>query len=310
MLKKFLFNDGAVTTFFDYVGTSRYLARIYYVNGINTSSDEHAKTCRTISRLTQHPVTGVYVASWGHAGADVLLDCIRDWAIAFSAKFKEYKENKVAGFITDIKSQLDSVMDFFRKNPKDQPKLASKSDRQDSERAIAEIFRIVPPTLRPRFIDFLLSMPGIGDEATRSLFNQLRSNSHDRQFVIAHSRGNLVTCNALWCMVIAYGNASLHNIRVYSLASPTPGWPYAIRKESGGGGRRVYGYQDDLVTRLDPHNFPFMNNILGGVHGRTIGDWQRMNNRDSLQPHAISGHIDKTSFIKDIRRDLGLPENP
>src|SRR5262249_12423539 len=122
--------------------------------------------------------------------------------------------------------------------------------------------------------------------------------------MVAHSQGNLITAEALWAMVMAYGEGSLANMLIYSLASPAPAWPLGIR-----GHRKVYGYTNDLVTLADPHNWTIlMDRVQHGKFSRTAGDWRRYGSKPipGRAGHDLNRNI-ALNFTTTIRRDLGLP---
>jgi hypothetical protein len=145
--------------------------------------------------------------------------------------------------------------------------------------------------------------------ATASLFKQLHSNLTQRQIIVAHSQGNLIAADALWSLVIALGETSLAQIRVYSLASPAPAWPLGLRKDFRGGGRLVYGHLNDPVTFFDPHNWPITGRVAGGQFARTPGDWRPYGDgeKPDLAGHDVTKNI-ALNFFKTVRRELGLPE--
>src|SRR5690349_4428233 len=94
----------------------------------------------------------------------------------------------------------------------------------------------------------------VWNQATLSLFKELVKNRHSMQMIVAHSQGNLITSNALFVMEDVLGTASLQKVRVYSLASPSPGWPLGLRHTNGGGGRQDNAFMNDMVALLRPHN--------------------------------------------------------
>jgi hypothetical protein len=159
----------------------------------------------------------------------------------------------------------------------------------------------VPAPQRAAFVEHCVSTY---NKATASLFRELRSNVTHKQVIIAHSQGNLITADALWSMVLAYGEKSLSHLQVYSLASPAPAWPLGIRFR-----RKVYGHTNDLVTFCDPHNWTWITaRLADGKFGRTAGDWRRYGADwfPGLGGHDLGRNIE-LNFATTIRRDLGLP---
>jgi hypothetical protein len=262
--------------------------RIYYVNGIQTDAETHAKTATALSLLTERVVHGVYNATAGiGAGIAVdLLQCGADWGDIFLSKLAEIGNSRVNRVV-------NGVIRFVR------DKLGSP---QDDPVNVADLVRQrIPEQDRVALIEGCVS---IYNKATASLFRELRTNLAQRQIIIAHSQGNLITADALWSMVIAYGEQSLANMQVYSLASPAPGWPLGIRYR-----RKVYGHTNDLVTLCDPHNWTWITSRLAdGRFGRTAGDWRRYGSNwwPGLAGHKVGVNV-ALNFATTIRHDLGLP---
>jgi hypothetical protein len=192
-----------------------------------------------------------------------------------------------------LSSAVDSVVNFVR---------AKKGLPPRDPTSVADAIRQrIPQERRVAFIEGCLKTY---NKATASLFHQLRTHG-DRQIIIAHSQGNLITADALWSMVIAFGEQSLASMQVFSLASPAPAWPLGIRYK-----RKVYGHTNDLVTLSDPHNWTFITSrIADGKFGRTAGDWRKYGTRvlPGLDGHDVNRNI-ALNFSTTIRKHLGLPE--
>jgi|GEM_PF-3405694 len=262
--------------------------RIYYVNGIQTDGADHAKTAYTLSVLTEHVVHGVYNATAGK-GIGIIIDllqCGADWVDVFLSKLAEIGN-------IGLSAAVDAVVSFVRGKQGLPPK--------DPASVADAIRQKIPQADRVAFIENCLRTY---NRATASLFQQLRTHLGERQIIVAHSQGNLITADALWSMVIAFGEMSLSTMQVYSLASPSPAWPLGIRYR-----RKVYGYTNDLVTLCDPHNWTFITGRLAdGTFGRTAGDWRQFGASalPGLDGHDINRNI-ALNFTTTIRRELGLP---
>ncbi|HMO36350.1 MAG TPA: hypothetical protein PKA06_09925 [Gemmatales bacterium] len=262
--------------------------RIYYINGIQTTAEAHARTATGLSILTERPVYGVYNASAGQ-GAGIILDllqCGADWVDIFLSKTAEITNIGINHLINKV---TKVVRDAVGKPPRN-PVNVADSIRQR-----------IPEKQRILLIENALSLY---NKATASLFQQLRQYRSEKQILIAHSQGNLITADALWSMVICYGEASLMHMQVYSLASPAPAWPLGIRYR-----RKVYGHTNDLVTLFDPHNWTFITNRLAyGRFGRTAADWRKHGSSwlPGLGGHDLSRNI-ALNFSRTIRKDLELP---
>ncbi len=158
----------------------------------------------------------------------------------------------------------------------------------------------------PEFLANLHKNYTVWNQATLSLFKELVINRHERKMIIAHSQGNLVTSNALFVLEDVLGSASLAKVRVYSLASPSPGWPLGLRTTYGGGGRQENAFMNDMVALLRPHNLA---KKVGIGRFQNAGDFRTHEPSwpVSLSPHDATLHIATLNFLKSIRNDLGLP---
>jgi hypothetical protein len=159
----------------------------------------------------------------------------------------------------------------------------------------------------PMFLDSLEKKYLVWNKATLSLFRQLITHRHERQLIVAHSQGNLITSNALFVLEDILGAAGLKKIRVYSLASPSPAWPLGLRVTNGGGGRQDNAFMNDLVALLRPQN---LTKKLGIGGWQNTGDFRTYPNSGpvALAPHDATLIIDTLNFLKSIRGDLGLPK--
>jgi hypothetical protein len=276
--------DGQVMTFQE-AQPARCAARIYFVNGVRTDGATHARTARLISTLTEHVVHGVYNATNGTV-VD-FLQCLKDWADSVSAKLLEK-------FNGHVNQQAGELWNSLRRS--------AGLPTSDPVNVAAAIRKRIPQPVRVAVLEWYLSRV---NRATASLFRQLWTHRAQRQFIVAHSQGNLITANALWSMVIAFGEASLSNMEVFSLASPTPAWPMGIR-----GRRKVYGHTNDPITLFDPHNLTWITSrIANGKFGRTAGDWRHCDTKwhQILEPHDVNRHLEM-NFARTIRRLLGLSQ--
>lgn len=273
--------------------------RVYFVNGIQTSAEAHAKTAEMMAMITERPVFGVYNASGGAGtvggmGAD-LAQCAADWLSNTSAKVGEYGGLVISAPVNAARHLTHAVKGWF----------GSSEPPPETVNLLVDVNRLIPEGPRVRMVEARL---GMYNRATRSLYQQLRANRGSTQWIIAHSQGNLITADALWAMVYSYGEASLSNMRVFSLASPVPAWPLGIRYK-----RKVYGFKNDLVTLADPHNWTVVTGWLAGGHfGRHAGDWRRYGATPvkqvvpGLDPHDLERNAYLLNFANSIRRDLGL----
>jgi hypothetical protein len=166
----------------------------------------------------------------------------------------------------------------------------------------------VPDHKIPEFLSRLDNQYVVWNKATMALFKELVRNKGQRQLIVAHSQGNLITSNALFVMEDVFGSAGLQNIRVYSLASPSPAWPLGLRITNGGGGRQDNAFMNDMVSLLRPHNLAAK---VGVNRFQNAGDFRTYDGAGpvSLAPHATDAIIDTLNFLKSIRGDLGLSKD-
>jgi hypothetical protein len=282
-------SDGAVIAY-RAVDPALATPRIYYVNGIQTDGPGHARAATVLSTLTEHVVYGVYNATGGLGPVGMvtdLLQCAFDWSDVFLSKLSEIGN-------LSVNKAVNGLAGYFRQKrglaPPDPFNLAE------------EIRRRVPEQRRVEFIEWCVARY---NRATASLFRQLYTHAGEKQLIVAHSQGNLITADALWSMVIAYGERSLERMQVYSLASPAPAWPLGIRYK-----RKVYGHTNDLVTLADPHNWTWVTGrVAGGKFGRTAGDWRQFgpSGLPGLAGHDLTRNMTLLNFARRIRQDLGLP---
>ena len=291
--------DGQVLRFDPPAAAVANVPRIYYVNGIRTSAEQHAKTAEMMAMITQRPVYGVYNLSQ-LGGAVDFAQCIADWLSNTGGKVTELAAvgaNKVvSGVANAAQTSWHEIKKFF----------GSDDPAPVPVNALAGKLKLVPEPIRVALIEARL---GLYNKATLGLYKELRAHRGEAQTIIAHSQGNLITSDALWAMVFSYGESSLGNMQVYSLASPSPAWPLGIR-----GRRKVYGFKNDLVTLSDPHNWTLLTSwFAGGSFNRTAGDWRRYGPNavkqalPGIDPHDLDRNAYLLNFANSIRKSLGLP---
>lgn len=267
--------------------------RLFYVNGIQTDGPAHARTAEVLANIAERPVHGVYNATGGVATAGGFaadgLQCLADWSSSLRAKVTEYVGVAVSAPFNLGQHIGRGVARLF--DP-DAPPVRAVN-------LLVDVHRLVPEAVRVRLTEARL---GLYNKATQSLYRELRARRGRPIMIVAHSQGNLITCDALWAMVYTYGERSLEFLQVYSLASPAPGWPLGIRYR-----RKVFGHTNDLVPGFfDPHNWSI---FRGTPFGRTAGDWRQYG--DSRLPgiagHDVGRNIFLLNFANRLRKDLGLP---
>lgn len=303
----------------------RYLAgpdrgpdpRIYYVNGIRVMPDGHAKEATMLSFHAERTVYGVYnmtgkeqvrrlgadgkIAVLQEVGSIVdLLQCGTDWLTSFTSQLAESGTGLLNKGQTAIRDGTSNVIGFVNDKTGANLRVPSKENPVD---VAAKIRSKLSPLQREKLVKM---MAALTNPAAVMLFEALNTHKSERQWIVAHSQGNLVAADALWMLSIAHGDETLSNIRVFSLASPVPAWPKGIDNR-----RKVYGHVNDLVTLADPHNWTILTEkVLNGRFGRVAGDWRQhgASKLPGLAPHDMKLNVEQLNFLNRFRRDLGLPE--
>ena len=201
--------------------------------------------------------------------------------------------NRTAGSVSGLVLDLaQSAFDYLQNTGARAGSSALTPDRNISDRDIQ------------RVIDDVLNKSVIWNQATASLFKSLVKNRHSMQMIVAHSQGNLITSNALFVMEKTLGSSALQRVRVYSLASPAPGWPLGLRITNGGGGRQENAFMNDMVALLRPHNIAAK---VGITRYQNAGDFRTHKDamKVSLTPHDTNLNI-ALNFLQSIRNDIGI----
>lgn len=270
-----------------------YAPRVYYIPGVGTKPDYHVNTCKCLSIVTNRRVVGVYNATAGLGGD--LVQVFLDWTtskIAAGNPFADAAAGAVGKAASNAVSGAVSALGKWAPAPvASAVKSATESAKKLSDYAESK---------RVELIDAYWARV---NKATGALFRQLRSHLGQRQWMIAHSQGNLVICGALWSLVRAYGDHTLDDLRVYSLSSPAPAWPPKIHF----GRRWSYNYVNDPITWLAlPHTeiSPVLEMLTPGDR-RVLPVAPRIST--ILAPHEIDRVIFDLKFADEIRAHLGLP---
>lgn len=228
-------------------------------------------------------VNGIRVQGRDHAKTAALLSLLTErpvWGIY----------NKTSGAARDL---LQCVMDYTQ-NAGARLSSSKNLDRNP-----------VPDHEVQNTLDDLFQRAFIWNTATATLVRELVENRHKRRMIIAHSQGNLITSNALFVIEDLLGASALANIRVYSLASPSPAWPLGIRRTNGGGGRQENAFMNDLVALLRPHNAAAKIGLKGLQNEGDFRDFKDFKITDPIKPHDTNENI-QLNFLKSIRGDIGL----
>lgn len=227
-------------------------------------------------------VNGIRTEGRDHAKTATLLSVLTErpiWGVY----------NRTGGFVADLGQ---SALDYMQNAGARATSSGLQPARQVARHEI------------PKLVDEVIGKSLIWNKATVELFRTLMLNLQSRQMIVAHSQGNMVTSNALFVVERVLGSQALKNIRVYSLASPSPGWPLGLRYTNGGGGRQENAFMNDLVALLRPHNLAAK---MGVSRFQNAGDFRTHQSSGpvSLKPHDTNENI-ALNFLQSIRNDLGL----
>lgn len=229
-------------------------------------------------------VNGMLTSGRDHAITASLLSILCEWPV-----WGVY--NSSGGFLRDFGQSLRDYKQNATARVFGNRKLIPCKKIQDHE-----IKELVDETIRRSVV---------WNQATASLFKEVASNFGQKTRIVAHSQGNLITSNALLIVERVFGSVALANVRVYSLASPSPAWPLGLSIDNDGGGRQDNGFMNDPVALARPHNLMAK---LGVRRFRNAGDFRTHPDAGvlGLDPaHAVIENI-PLNFLKSIREDLGL----
>lgn len=282
--------DGQVTQFPPPDGKrARNLAtKFYYVNGINTTGSAHRITATVIADIVEDEVTGIYNLTNGML-AD-LSQCVGDWINIVRSQLGEQ------GFFRDrlTQSMITTLAGISLPMRLSSPYL----------HAMREAY-VAPAEIQPRTEAIEEIRKSLArNQASLSLFDELRQDLGRSQIVIAHSQGNLITSFTLWALQAVYGTAGLQNLQIRSISSPSPAWPRGINHRI-----KVYGQKDDPVTLADPKNWS---------GNRSLGFWDRFVTKSpgqyvksgGIAAHDVEYNIKQTSLADRLRDDAGLAPFP
>jgi hypothetical protein len=277
--------DGEVREYRPTQGTMRQNSvRFYYVNGIRTPGWAHREIATLVANIVQTPVTGIYNLSDGFGGD--LGQCLGDSIHIALSQMKE------PGFWRDRLTQaaIGQVSSVVPGGKSAGPALQAMREA-----------KVAPKKIGPEGITLQQARDGlVRNPASLSLFDQLNAHLWQKQIVIAHSQGNLITSFALWALQALKGSDGLARIEIRSISSPAPAWPRGVN-----GRVKVYGQLDDLVTLFDPKNW---------TGNRSQGDWGVYFTKNplsyvssgTLDAHDVKYNMENTSLGRRLRADAGI----
>lgn len=242
--------------------------KIFWVNGMNNSPQQHCFAARMLANTIQKQVVGIHNAT-GSENVDLpdfgvdLLQCAYDYVLP---------------------AQM----------------VAARAARRPIEAAFGgDEAEEVKYTWARNFV--LAPNP-----ASQALLDRLYRYVKQRRriHIVCHSQGNLITMNVLWLLQwiterLESRPVHIVDISVYGLASPALDWP------DGWGGLhlKLYSHSNDPVTWLSgwTENRP-------GVNRRVGANWfDQAEGFNPMRPHAAvtpDGYLNWPRFQQDIMRDL------
>lgn len=292
--------DGQVNRF----GSTGEKPRIYFVNGVRTTFEGHSNCAQGLVDITERVIFGVYNST--EEMAPDFFQSIGDYGFNLL--------NKHAGTVAKVAATVSPIMKGMSKFAEPVKKQLEKAKacpplpKNDPIAAVDMLWKLlVSEDVRRDAAVAALKW----NKAAHALFLQLSSHRKSWQMVIAHSQGNLISANSLWAMAVVYGYASLSPIQMYSLSSPTmaSAWPPTLLRKS-------FGYANDPITWLDPHNwhFPGQGHPLGWRNlspNFAEGIYNPRNKHEGEMGGVVDAHgagnVIFDQFVGEIRRDLRLP---
>ena len=94
----------------------------------------------------------------------------------------------------------------------------------------------------------LVSSLASGNPATGALLELLLRPGFEKATIVAHSQGNIITCNAVNAVAALRGDRAIAEMQVFAVASPVMFW-----SEAGKMGRNIvstFAFRNDLVAWL------------------------------------------------------------
>lgn len=277
--------------------------RIYFVNGVRTDPQGHVNCARGLHDVCERQITGIYNQTDLHGIGD-FLQATGDYAfnlmysaIGNAASQVAKRSSHLAAVANRVKSKIESA------------KTCPPIPKNDPARAVQLLRKLIPKQdIRRQAVEKALGY----NRAALALFKQLFLRTGVDQFIIAHSQGNLISCNALWACEIVVGEILVSRVKMFSLSSPTASiaWPATVAREE-------FAFANDPITWLDPFNwhFPGQGHRSGWRnHGPSFlaGAIYNGNKRNEGEMSGVvdaygAGNVIFDRFVDRIRLKIGLP---
>jgi hypothetical protein len=293
--------------------SSAHKVSLIYVNGMQTTIDTHRDTAELIATMTSRPIEGVYNLT-GNA--------------------KSNGKEKIFG--ADL---MQSVQDYV--NPVGRGRVLTPFKQGASSRSgifpaqqilsmaagtVASVYRYA--TAEGEDYINLLRAELAENVAGLTLFNLLLNQywyscGFRKTVIIAHSQGNLITANVIWCLLRAFAPKPLPaQLKVIGLASPNPSWPTSGERNFQW---RTFNDRRDPVSWLA--NVPEMAGgaavgLLSPIPGSSVqiaaagfeasrnsGGSRDVQNKSqktgpTLDAHEVDHYLLTNDFIREMTQDL------
>lgn len=264
---------------------ARPRTRIIYVNGMNTTGSEHKETAILLTNVVEGEVVGVHnltgfddTRKMINLSSRIIGSALPDVA---TEKLKVVGQ-KASSLLYFLQDGYQCIEDYL---------LPMRAMKWVSESFVADWLTdtVGTPTQSAKYQMALIVLQS--NKASVSLFKLLyREMSAGKSVhLIAHSQGNLISVNVLYCLQWALG--SLDGLYYYGMASPSPSWPKELNAV-------LYTHSDDPIPRLSLGRSFKKNDavVRPGQHKLPV----------SFKAHDVTGHIVDTPFSKLIRKRLSL----
>lgn len=262
-------------------------ARVFYVNGIRTTPAEHANTAEALVRVFHHDVAGVYNASGTVFDRSLrnLADSLHQTGFVPRWLTTLWQhEAEFARTVADLLQCLDDIASTAMFKHAGHVEQANRLMPGVAARMLELILR--SQVIRTRIASTILRCTNL---ASWSLFREVgRSAGNAPVRIVAHSQGNLITCNTI--SALEWVGTSTQSLSWYALASPAAIKPRSVSPFEV----RTDG---DVVTWLGRHG---QDPVLPGV------DAQTGKPLSLLDRHDVGRHIASDRFVQRVWSDMGV----
>lgn len=240
-----------------------------FVGGLASRIATAAATATASVVVKDAIIAAIQIIAAGQGFVSDVVQCVADWsAILFQRLAALDFDLKVNGVILPDPVK-DNLRQIIRNNMRTLVEICFSYNR-----AIVELFK---------FLD-----------------DNIGSWPMSKLFIVCHSQGNLVVCNALYAL-LARRVSLPRQIKIFGLASPTAFWPSSVQV-------RTYTDLKDLVPLFSLGRSYFGELRLRGLNN---GNQVYMSKGEfSPVAHQFETYIRESEFVHDLRQDVGLASIP